>query len=72
MLVDMAEYMSTIQMGENIIHRDLSIDTQKIRSKTQKKKGISSVTSPQGLNFLPLLLECSCKAKADVAVVQIN
>lgn len=38
MLVDMAEYMSAIQMGENIIHRDLSIDTQKIRSKTQKKR----------------------------------
>lgn len=57
---------------ENIIYRDLSIVTQRIGGKTQKNKGVSSVIWPQGPNFLPLLLECPRKAKADVAVVQIK
>lgn len=51
---------------------DLSIASKKIRGKTHKNKGASSVIWPQGLNFLSVLLEYPYKAKADDLIVWMH
>lgn len=55
--------------GRGKISGDLPIASQKIRGRTQKNKGASSMILPQGLNFLPVLREYPYKAKGDALVV---